>query len=204
MNVVEIEVDSLNDHECMSHIISIIRYMNEKEMFPVPHPEQERMECKLPSWMQSLKTKLMSQTTDTNIKLYILRLILNTSDVFQPFSNHFLVDVLSLITSESLWPKGKLLNYFFMDLAVMLLSWSEATNILPDANLMERSYASSLLELLMKNLEHPRREIFRYLLDVIQAILELWGGCVQVDYSIIHYLFSQSRYHNNVLVPLER
>ena len=204
VNIVEIEVDSLNDHECMSHLISIIRYMNEKEMFPIPRTEQERKTSKLPSWMISLKAKLMDPTTDTNIKLFILRLILNTSDVFEPFANHFLADILSLITNESLWPKGKILNYFFMDLTVMLLSWSEATNTIPNGNLMERSYASSLLEMLMKNLDHPRREIFRYLLDVTRVLLELWGSCVQIDYSNIHQLFSKTSLHNNVVVPTER
>lgn len=204
VNIVEIEVDPLNDHECMSHLISIIRYMSEKEMFPVPVNEQERKTSKLPSWMQSLKAKLMDSTTDTNIKLFLLRLISNTNDVFEPFANHFLVDILSLITTESLWPNGKFLNYFLMDLIVMLLSWSETTNTIPNGNLMERSSASSLLELLMKNLDHPRREIFRYILDVIRVVIELWGTCIQVDYSIVHQLFSKYSYHNNVVVPMER
>ena len=102
VNIVEIEVDPLNDHECMSHLISIIRYMSEKEMFPVPSNEQERKTSKLPSWMQSLKAKLMDLTTDTNIKLFLLRLISNTNDVFEPFANLFLVVILSFIANEIL------------------------------------------------------------------------------------------------------
>ena len=202
--MIEIEVDTLNDHECMSNLISIIRYMNEKEMFSAPRNEQERKTSKLPGWMQSMKAKLIDPTTDTNIKLFILRLISNTNDVFEPFANHFLVDILSLITTESLWPNGKFLNYFFMDLTVMLLSWSEKTNTIPNGNVMERSSASSIMELLIRNLDHPRREIHRYLLDVARVVIELWGSCIQVDYSIIHHLFSKSSHHNNVVVPVER
>ena len=205
MNVVEIEIDSLNDHECMSHLISIIRYMHGKEMYLIPRTEKERKTSQLPGWMQSIKSKLMDPTTtETNIKLLLLRLILNSNEIFLPFKNHWLKDLLSLITTESLWPKGKILNYFFFDVTVMLLSWSETTNVVPNATLMERSSVTSLFEHLMKGLEHPRREIVRYMLDIIRVMIELWGSCIHFDYSHIYKLFSKATYQNNNLVPLER
>ena len=203
-SLVEIEVDSLNDHECMSHLISIIRYMKDKEMYPVPQTEEERKTVKLPSWMHSLKSKLIAETTEANVKLFIIRLILNSNETFQPFAKHFLVDILSLITTESLWPNGQVLNYFFLDVTVMLLSWSEATNVIPSGSLMERSFTSTLFEQLVKGLDQPRREIFRYILDVIRLLIELWNSCLHLDYYTVYKLFSKTTYQNNVLVPSER
>jgi DNA-dependent protein kinase catalytic subunit len=205
MNVVEIEIDSLNDHECMSHLISVIRYMHDKEMYLIPRNEEERRTSKLPTWMQSIKSKLMDPTTtERNIKLLLLRLILNSKEIFLPFTSHFLKDLLSLITTKNMWPKGKILNYFFIDVTVMLLSWSEATDVIPNVSLMERSSVTSLFEQLLKGLEHPRRDIFRYILDIIRVMVELWGSCIHFDYSIIHKLFSKTSFQNNSLSPSER
>ena len=203
MNVIEIEIDSLNDHECMSHLISIIRYMHDKAMYVIPKNDEERRTSKLPSWMQSMKSKLMDPTTETNIKLFLLRLILNSKEIFLPFTSHLLKDLLSLITTENLWPKGNVLNYFFIDVTVMLLSWSEATNIIPNSSLMERSSVTLLFEQLMKGLEHPRRDIFRYILDIIRVMIELWGSCIHIDYSHTHKLFSKTSFQNNSLIPSE-
>ena len=203
-SVVEIEIDSLNDHESMSHLISLIRYMRDKEMYPIPQTEKELENAKIPSWMQSLKSKLIDQKTDANIKLFILRLILNSNEIFQPFAKHFLVDILSLITTETLWPKGQVLNYFSIDLTIMLLSWSETTKVIPTCSLMERSFASALFEHLVKGLDHPRREILRYLLDVIRLMTELWGSCIYIDYSSVHKSFSKTTHQNKSLVPSER
>ena len=204
-NMIDIEVDTLNDHECMGHLISILRHMSDKEMYPIPRTIEERMHAKLPGWMQSLKSKLMDPNTQNNIKLYILRLILNCNEIFEPFARYFLVDILSVITTENLWPRDSLLNYFFIDVAVMLLSWSEATQVLPNQSLMEKRLASNLFEQVIKWLDHPRREITNYLLDVIRVMVGLWGSFIDVDYSRVHKLFSRSSItQESTLIQSER
>ena len=46
-NMIDIEVDTLNDHECMRHLISILHHMSDKEMYPIPRTEEERRNAKL-------------------------------------------------------------------------------------------------------------------------------------------------------------
>ena len=204
-NMIDIEVDTLNDHECMGHLISILRHMSEKEMYPIPRTEEERRHAKLPGWMQSLKSKLMDPRTENNIKLFLLRLILNCNEIFEPFARYFLVDILSVITTENLWPADSILNYFFIDVAVMLLSWSETTHVLPNQSLMEKCFASNLFEKMIKWLDHPRREITNYLLDVIRIMVELWGSFIVVEYSLVHKLFSRSSItQESTLIQSER
>ena len=117
---------------------------------------------------------------------------------------YFLVDILSLITTECMWPKREVLNSFFLDVTVMLLSWSEATQVIPNGSLMERSFVSTLFEQLAKGLEQPRREVFRYILDVIRVLIELWNSCLRIDYSTVYKFFSKTNHQNNALVPSER
>ena len=205
-NMIDIEVDTLNDHECMGHLISILRHMSDNEMYPIPRTkEEERMHAKIPGWMQSLKSKLMDPSTHDNIKLFLLRLILNCNEIFEPFARYFLVDVLSIITTENLWANDSSLNYFFIDVAVMLLSWTEATQVLPNQGLMEKRYASNLFEQMIKWLDHPRREITNYLLDVIRVMVGLWGSFIDVDFSRVHKLFSRSSItQESTLIQSER
>ena len=204
-NMIDIEVDPLNDHECMGNLISILRHMSDKEMYPIPRTEEERTHARLPGWMQSLKLKLVDPRTENNIKLYLLRLILNCNEVFEPFAKYFLVDLLSVITTDNIWPAESILNYFFIDVAVMLLSWSEATQVLPNQSLMEKRLASNLFEQMIKWLDHPRREISNYLLDVIRIMVESWGSFIVVEYSHVHKLFSRSSStQDNTLIQSER
>ena len=203
-SVIEIEIDSLNDHECMSHLIGVIRYMTDKEMYPIPKTEEERNTIKLPSWMESLKSKLADGPTERNVKLFILRLILNCNEIFQPFTKHFLFDILSLITTEHVWPNEQIVNYFSLDLTAMLLSWSESTSIIPNGSLMERNFVSTLFEELVKGLDQSRREIFRYILDVIRLLVELWKSCLNINYATVYKFFSKMICQVNTLVPAER
>ena len=202
--MIEIEIDSLNDHECMSHLIGVIRYMKDKEMYPIPKTEEERNTIKIPSWMESLKSKLTDESTERNVKLFILRLILNCNEIFQPFAKHFLFDILSLITRDHVWPNGQILNYFSLDLTAMLLSWSESTNVIPKGSLMERNFVSTLFEELVKGLFQPRREIFRYILDVIRLLVESWKLCLTINYATVYKFFSKMVYQVSTLVPAER
>ena len=74
-------------------------------------------------WMDLIRTKLVDEKTHQNIKLFLLRLILNCSDAFRPYAKLLGRDLLQLVASASTWPGGQCINYFSLDLIVMLLSW---------------------------------------------------------------------------------
>ena len=73
--------------------------------------------------MEQIRAKMVCDETAQNIKLFLLRLILNCSDIFRPFAKHFGKEILGLLTSNSTWPGSESVNYFSLDLTVMLLSW---------------------------------------------------------------------------------
>jgi len=73
--------------------------------------------------MEQIRMKLTSEKTHQNVKLFLLRLILNCSEMFRPFAKHFGKEILDLVTSSTTWPGNVTVNYFSLDLIVMLLSW---------------------------------------------------------------------------------
>ena len=73
--------------------------------------------------MEQIRLKLTNDKTQQNVKLFLLRLILNCSEIFRPFGKHFGKEVLELVTSSTTWPGNVTVNYFSLDLIVMLLSW---------------------------------------------------------------------------------
>jgi hypothetical protein len=73
--------------------------------------------------MEQIRAKLVDDKVHPNVKLFLLRLILNCSDIFRPFANHLGKEILRLVALASTWTDSDRINYFSLDLTVMLLSW---------------------------------------------------------------------------------
>ena len=126
LNMVEMEQDLLNDHECMASMMQLIKFMSAKKIYS---SEKEGDSQFIPLWMNEIKVKIENNEVHSNIKLFLLRLILNCHSEFEPFANHFTSVILKTISSELFWNGSPIINYFSLDLIVMLLSWS----YVPDA-----------------------------------------------------------------------
>ena len=100
--------------------------------------------------MDLIRVKLVDDKTHQNIKLFLLRLILNCSDAFRPFAKLLGRDLLQLVASSSTWPGGQCVNYFSLDLIVMLLSW-QVLSLLSDGSFI----ASPFLVLLTSSKLKP-------------------------------------------------
>ena len=81
-------------------------------------------DSQLPLWMNEIKVKIEDNEVQSNIKLFLLRLILNCHSEFEQFASHFTSVILKTISSELFWNGSPIINYFSLDLIVMLLSWS--------------------------------------------------------------------------------
>ena len=111
--------------------------------------------------MDSLRKRLMDPSSSRNVKLFLLRLIVNCEAVFAPFAAHLLPDILDAVSNESLWPGqavdggSQVVNYFTLDVVTMLLGWSQAhPDAAPDASsFKQRSVATAMFEQLVSNLK---------------------------------------------------
>uniref|UniRef100_A0A3P9NWB4 DNA-dependent protein kinase catalytic subunit n=1 Tax=Poecilia reticulata TaxID=8081 RepID=A0A3P9NWB4_POERE len=181
--MVDLEMDELNQHECMATMTALIQHMQRSNI--TPKIEQETTPDELPPWMKFLHGKLANPATPLNIRLFISKLVINTEEVFRPYAKHWLGPLLQLVVSGSNGGAG--IHFMVVDVVVTVLSWTSL--VTPKGNPRDEVLANRLLEFLMKHSFHPKRAVFRHNLEIIRTLVECWKNCLHVPYSLIYDRF---------------
>lgn len=181
--MVDLEMDELNQHECMATMTGLIGHMHRNNI--TPKIEKGTVPNDLPPWMKFLQTKLANPATPLNIRLFISKLIINTEEVFRPYAKHFLGPLLQLVVSGNNGGEG--IHFMVVDIVVTVLSWTSLAT--PKGNPRDEVLANRLLEFLMKNSFHSKRAVFRHNLEIIRTLVECWKDCLLVPYSLIYDRF---------------
>ncbi|KAL4240201.1 hypothetical protein ACF0H5_000995 [Mactra antiquata] len=182
---IELEMDSINQHECMATMVALINHMKEKKITPEVAAGTEAPP--LPSWMEKLHTKLSNSKTHYNIKLFIAKLIMNTAKVFEPYSRHWLQPLIQLIVTGPLGSGN--INYFVVDLIITLLSWHKTA--IPQDTVEDKALTSRLIHFVVKNIYHDSRPVFRNNLEMFKTLLECWKGRFDIPYQEVYTQFSK-------------
>uniref|UniRef100_T1IKI7 DNA-dependent protein kinase catalytic subunit CC3 domain-containing protein n=1 Tax=Strigamia maritima TaxID=126957 RepID=T1IKI7_STRMM len=158
---VTLELDELNKHECMATMNALLRHLYTSNM--ISNTEQ------LPTCVQKLVNKLKCNVTHENVKLFVIKLILNNSKIFEPFAKFLLEPLMQMIINGV---TGGRLNYMTNDVLVMILRWAQIT--IPADTIAERSLANRLLLFALTCSYHPRRDVYRNNLEIVKTLVELW------------------------------
>ncbi|XP_039189656.1 DNA-dependent protein kinase catalytic subunit isoform X1 [Crotalus tigris] len=183
-DVMELEMDELNQHECMASMTTLVQHMHRNNITPVV--EKDTNSPELPPWMKFLHSKLGNSTVPLNIRLFVAKLIVNTEEVFQPYAKWWLGPLLQLVVSGDNGGEG--IHYMMVEIVVTLLSWTNVAT--PKGNIKDEILANRLLEFLMKNVFHQKRAVFRHNLEIIKTVIECWKDCLNIPYRIIFQQFS--------------
>ncbi|XP_053349394.1 DNA-dependent protein kinase catalytic subunit [Clarias gariepinus] len=181
---VELEMDELNQHECMATMTALFRHMQRNNI--TPKVEEGTIPAELPPWMKFLHGKLGNPSTPLNIRLFIAKLIINTEEVFRPYARHWLGPLLQLVVSGNNGGEG--IHFMVVDIVVTLLSWTSVAT--PKGNTRDEVLANRLIEFLMKNCFHSKRVVFRHNLEIIRTIVECWKDCLHIPYNLIFGFYS--------------
>ncbi|XP_040921929.1 DNA-dependent protein kinase catalytic subunit [Toxotes jaculatrix] len=181
--MVDLEMDELNQHECMAAMTALIGHMQRNNI--TPKTEQGNMPSELPPWMKFLHGKLANPATPLNIRLFTSKLIINTEEVFRPYARHWLGPLLQLVVSGNNGGEG--IHFMVVDIVVTVLSWTSLAS--PKGNPRDEVLANRLLEFLMKHSFHSKRAVFRHNLEIIRTLVECWKDCLHVPYSLIYERF---------------
>ncbi|XP_063182908.1 DNA-dependent protein kinase catalytic subunit [Chroicocephalus ridibundus] len=180
----ELEMDELNQHECMASMTTLIKHMQRNQI--TPKVEEGTIPVDLPLWMKFLHGKLGNPSVPLNIRLFIAKLIVNTEDVFRPYAKQWLGPLLQLVVSGNNGGEG--IHYMVVEIVVTILSWTSVST--PKGNIKDEILANRLLEFLMKNAFHQKRAVFRHNLEIIKTVVECWKNCLSIPYSLIFEKFS--------------
>ncbi|KAM3927958.1 DNA-dependent protein kinase catalytic subunit [Leptodactylus fuscus] len=183
-DVMELEMDELNQHECMAPMTGLIKHMQKNNL--TPQVEEGQTPQDLPPWMTFLHSKLGNPSTPLNIRLFISKLVVNSEEVFRPYAKFWIGPLLQLIVSENNGGTG--IHYLVVETVVTLLSWSSVAT--PHGLAKDEILANRLLEFMMKNSFHEKRAVYRHNLEIIKTVLECWKECLCIPYKLIYKNFS--------------
>ncbi|KAK9971873.1 hypothetical protein ABG768_025216 [Culter alburnus] len=181
---VELEMDELNQHECMANMTALLRHMQRNNI--TPKIEEDVTPSVLPPWMKFLQGKLDNPSTPLNIRLFIAKLIINTEEIFRPYAKHWLGPLVQLVVSSSNGGEG--IHFMVVDIVVTVLSWASVTT--PKGSTRDEVLANRLLGFLVKNCFHAKRAVFRHNLEIIRTVVECWKDCLTIPYDLIYERFA--------------
>nr|XP_019572365.1 PREDICTED: DNA-dependent protein kinase catalytic subunit isoform X2 [Rhinolophus sinicus] len=183
-DILELEMDELNQHECMATMTALIKHMQRNQI--LPKGEEGSVPRNLPPWMKFLHDKLGNSSVSLNIRLFLAKLVINTEEVFRPYAKYWLSPLLQLIVSENNGGEG--IHYMVVEIVVTVLSWTGLAT--PIGIPKDEVLANRLLHFLMKHVFHQRRAVFSHNLEIIKTLVECWKDCLSIPYRLIFEKFS--------------
>ncbi|XP_060247015.1 DNA-dependent protein kinase catalytic subunit isoform X1 [Meriones unguiculatus] len=181
-DILELEMDELNQHECMATMTALIKHMQRNLITP----RGEEGSKDLPPWMKFLHDKLGNASVSLNIRLFLAKLVINTEEVFRPYAKHWFGPLLQLVVCEN---NGEGIHYMVVEIVATLLSWTGLAT--PMGVPRDEVLANRLLHFLMKHVFHPKRAVFRHNLEIIKTLVECWKECLSIPYGLIFENFSR-------------
>ncbi|KAF4526767.1 hypothetical protein B566_EDAN012305 [Ephemera danica] len=167
---VMLELDAINSNDCMAVMCALVKHCSSGY--------EGDNNGQLPEWMKNIRKVLCSASQHKNVKLFIIKLILNVEEVFKPFAKYWLDPLCMAIVDGSL---GESMNYVLSDTVSMILSWHD---IAIPSSLSEVNLASNLLELLINLAYHRRQDITKHNLELIKTLVEVWKPILNVKYQL--------------------
>lgn len=110
-----LEMDIVNKHECMKNIKRSLDKM--KDLFSNDWNQAGYGE--LPDFMQTLLRDAEDPECHLNVKIFILKLLVNNSTLFKPFAQHWFTVICEFIVQKNTGGIG--FHYFLRDLATLLV-----------------------------------------------------------------------------------
>ncbi|XP_070581112.1 DNA-dependent protein kinase catalytic subunit-like [Ptychodera flava] len=178
----EMEMDELNKHECMATMTAVLKHMDRNKV--TPEVAKGTKPTEMPGWMSYLNKKLINSSTHSNVKLFIVKLIINTAEVFRPYARFWFTPLMEWLISGDTCGDG--IHYMIRDTMVVMLMW--ATTATPEES--ERILVSRVVEFLMKNTHHSNRQVLRNNLELVKTVVELWKDSIEVPSRVIFNHFS--------------
>ncbi len=118
---IEIDLDDLNQHESMLAFIELIESLVKNKITPLY--EQDKLPTEMPPWMQFINRKLSDLDTHENVKLFLIRGLINTQNVFKSYAKFWYPPLISFLVNSKTLCADNYIDFFTLDLVVLLLSW---------------------------------------------------------------------------------
>ncbi|KAL0273050.1 UNVERIFIED_CONTAM: hypothetical protein PYX00_005818 [Menopon gallinae] len=110
---VELEMDALNDHECMATLVGIVEHLVEEKVTPKDDPDT-------PFWLKAFIQRLKSWNSHENEKIFLMKLMCNLDRYLKPYADEVAPVLLNAVLEVF---HQKPINYLVIDVITMVLNW---------------------------------------------------------------------------------
>ena len=119
----------------------------------------------MPLFMQSLNAEIRRPETHINVKIFILKILINkyfylfnisySPNLFAPYSQHWFEPIANYIIEKNNGGKG--FHYFMRDLCTLLMSWAD---FMPDDSSKNKVLCTQVVNTLIKYAADKTKMIF--------------------------------------------
>ena len=178
-SLVEVELDELSQHESMLAFIKLLQSLVVNNITPIY--EKGILPKEMPPWMEFLHKKVADVYTNENVKLFIIKALISTQSIFKSYAKFWYAPLIGFLVNSS-FSREDTMDYFSLDLMVLLLSWHSV--VLPSAN--DKKLINRLFENLMRRCYHDNRAILKNNLELLKTMTECWREFIDVPVGIIY------------------
>eukprot|EP01022_Parablepharisma_sp_SALTPOND_P020644 TRINITY_DN3819_c0_g1_i2.p1 TRINITY_DN3819_c0_g1~~TRINITY_DN3819_c0_g1_i2.p1 ORF type:complete len:1640 (+),score=159.31 TRINITY_DN3819_c0_g1_i2:9252-14171(+) len=172
------EEDKINRQPVMVHLLRILGTMEKK------FEKEWKQNQGMPQFMQALRYELTRPETHINVKIFILKLLINKPNLFKPFAKEWFDPVLSYLVESK--EQGKGFHYFSRDLCTILLEWE----YVPYADRRAIELCSNLINGIIKVLPDKTSYIFHMNVRVLGALIERFAPLIYINKQILTSMVS--------------
>ncbi|XP_017763674.1 PREDICTED: DNA-dependent protein kinase catalytic subunit-like [Eufriesea mexicana] len=166
------EDDELNNHECMASICGVLNHLITEEISVMPTDNN----ITIPKWLKCFLSSITTTNYD-NVRLFMLKVILNMQAVFQPYAKFCLQPIMH---TTYLYLKRNQLNYIIVDVIELLINWqtsvfqnSNESTCDKNQNAIQKLWEIVIQKTITKTNEISKA-IYKYNMNVVRTILEVW------------------------------
>ncbi|CAF1081577.1 unnamed protein product [Brachionus calyciflorus] len=175
---IEIELDELNSHESKESLVSLFQSLISNKIIPVY--ENGQIPTEMPPLMSFLHKKILDVYIHENVKLFIIRAIKNTSNIFKPFCKFWFPSLIGFLVNSTLCREFDEMENFTLDLMILILSWCS----IQKPEVTESKLINKLFGLLIKRCYHSNRAVLKNNLELIKTMTECWKEMILVPTSV--------------------
>ena len=124
------------------------------------------------------------EQNNQNLKIFILKLLVNNQELFKPFSINWIKPICDFIVSKNTGGKG--FHYFLRDLTTLLILWSESINPVD----LQPKLCSKVLNTLVRLAADKSKIIFNINIELIAMLLHKWRTVVTLDKEMLVKMMS--------------
>ncbi|XP_063980043.1 DNA-dependent protein kinase catalytic subunit-like [Diachasmimorpha longicaudata] len=164
--VITLESDDLNDHECMAAIVGLIQHTSAAHPGGIDKP---------PLWLMPFVGALT--IAHKNVQLFLLKVILNTQEVFKPFAR-LMIKKIAVVISSILSTSP--FSYIVADVLLMLVDWSDPSNE------ESKEAVNSMFDILVEKVDvnSPSQAIIKYNYTIIDMLVKAWHQVLEPPKSL--------------------